>query len=73
MSFLKKPRKKYYALSLSSGVAGEGGGGGGGGGGVTGGLTFWFNGLPAQGIVRATVPTTGMDYWFNGLPTPVIK
>jgi len=30
--------------------------------------TYWFNGLPFQGLKSASADTATLKYWFNGLP-----
>ena len=30
--------------------------------------TYWFNGLPFQGVKKAGTDTDTLTYWFNGLP-----
>ena len=30
--------------------------------------TFWFNGLPFQGVKKAGTDTDTLTYWFNGQP-----
>lgn len=34
----------------------------------SGSQTYWFNGLPFQGVRSASADTTTLKYWFNGLP-----
>ncbi len=51
------------------GTGGTGGGGGPPSAGITGGLSYWFNGLPL-GLKASSAPIGSVKYWFNGTPSP---